>query len=108
MTLPSSVLAEQGGDVRGANVQGDSDRRPPCNAQVSALIEAMLRMRDRIGTMDRFQGQQAAIVIHSMTSSSPEEAPWAMEFLYDRHRLTVATSRPDALCAGRESCPIQT
>ena len=48
--------------------------------------------------MDCFQEQQAAVAIYSMTSSSPEEAPWAMEGPCDRHRLTVATSRPWGFC----------
>jgi superfamily I DNA and/or RNA helicase len=70
----------------------------PYNAQVSALIEALPILRDRIGTVDRFQGQEAPVVIYSMTSSSPEDAPRGMEFLYDRHRFNVATSRARALC----------
>ncbi len=70
----------------------------PYNAQVAALIETMPSMKERIGTVDRFQGQEAAIVIYSMTSSSPEDAPRGMEFLYDRHRFNVATSRAKALC----------
>lgn len=55
-------------------------------------------MRERIGTVDRFQGQEAPVVIYSMTSSSPEDAPRGMEFLYNRHRFNVATSRARALC----------
>jgi uncharacterized protein len=47
----------------------------------------------RIGTVDKFQGQQAAVVIYSLTTSSPEEAPRGMEFLYSLNRLNVATSR---------------
>jgi uncharacterized protein len=48
--------------------------------------------------VDRFQGQEAPLVIYSMTSSSPEDAPRGMEFLYNRHRFNVATSRARALC----------
>src|SRR5690606_20772102 len=44
----------------------------PYNAQVSALTEALPTLRERIGTVDRFQGQEAPVVIYSMTSSSPE------------------------------------
>jgi len=47
----------------------------------------------RIGTVDKFQGQEAPVVIYSMTTSSPEEAPRGMEFLYSLNRLNVATSR---------------
>lgn len=70
----------------------------PYNAQVSALVEALPELAERIGTVDRFQGQQAPVVIYSMTSSSPEDAPRGMEFLYNRFRFNVATSRAKALC----------
>ena len=70
----------------------------PYNAQVSALVEALPALADRIGTVDRFQGQEAPVVIYSMTSSSPEDAPRGMEFLYNRFRFNVATSRAKALC----------
>ena len=70
----------------------------PYNAQVAALTEALPILRERIGTVDRFQGQEAPVVIYSMTSSSPKDAPRGMDFLYDRHRFNVATSRARALC----------
>ena len=47
--------------------------------------------------MDKFQGQQAPIVIYSLTASSPEDAPRGMEFLYSLNRLNVATSRAQAM-----------
>ena len=47
--------------------------------------------------MDKFQGQQAPVVIYSMTTSSPEDAPRGMEFLYSLNRLNVATSRAQAV-----------
>lgn len=50
-----------------------------------------------VGTVDKFQGQQAPIVIYSMTTSSPEDAPRGMEFLYSLNRLNVATSRAKAM-----------
>ncbi len=68
----------------------------PYNAQVSALVE---RLPDiRIGTVDKFQGQEAPVVIYSMTSSSHEEAPRGMSFLYNPNRLNVATSRAKCVC----------
>jgi uncharacterized protein len=70
----------------------------PYNSQVALLSEALPAMKDRIGTVDRFQGQEAPVVIYSMTSSSPEDAPRGMEFLYNRFRFNVATSRAKALC----------
>jgi uncharacterized protein len=68
----------------------------PYNAQVSALRERLPDMR--IGTVDKFQGQEAPIVIYSMTSSSTEDAPRGMTFLYNPNRLNVATSRAKAMC----------
>jgi predicted RecB family nuclease len=64
----------------------------PYNAQVSALIDR-LRKGSRVGTVDKFQGQQAAVVFYSMATSTPEDAPRGMEFLYSLNRLNVAVSR---------------
>jgi uncharacterized protein len=52
----------------------------------------------RIGTVDKFQGQEAPVVIVSLTTSTPEDAPRGMDFLYSANRLNVATSRAKALC----------
>jgi uncharacterized protein len=68
----------------------------PYNAQVGALLEA-LPTGARVGTVDKFQGQEAPIVIYSAASSSAEEAPRGMEFLYEPNRLNVATSRARCL-----------
>jgi len=69
----------------------------PYNAQVSALRRALAGAGvRRVGTVDKFQGQQAPVVIYSCTSSSPEDAPRGMAFLYDPHRFNVATSRARA------------
>jgi predicted RecB family nuclease len=64
----------------------------PYNAQVSDLLVA-LPAGARVGTVDKFQGQEAPVVIYSLTSSSPEDAPRGMEFLYSLNRFNVATSR---------------
>lgn len=69
----------------------------PYNAQVALLRDA-LPEGAQVGTVDKFQGQQAAVVIYSMTTSAPEEAPRGMEFLYSRNRLNVATSRARCAC----------
>lgn len=68
----------------------------PYNAQVGQITR---RLPDgaRVGTVDKFQGQQAAISIYSMTTSSPADAPRGMEFLYSLNRLNVATSRARCL-----------
>ena len=74
----------------------------PYNAQVARLqrrfeSEAGAIRDVRVGTVDKFQGQEAPVVIYSMASSSPADAPRGMEFLYSLNRLNVATSR--AQCA---------
>jgi predicted RecB family nuclease len=68
----------------------------PYNAQVSALRRA-LPQDVRVGTVDKFQGQEAPIVIYSMTTSSAADAPRGLEFLYSLNRLNVASSRAQAL-----------
>jgi DNA polymerase III delta prime subunit len=68
----------------------------PYNAQV-ALIKAALPDGARVGTVDKFQGQEAPVVIYSMTSTSADEAPRGVSFLYDLNRLNVAVSRAQAL-----------
>ena len=52
----------------------------------------------RVGTVNRFQGQQAPVVIYSLATSAPEDAPHGMEFLYSLNRLNVATSRAQCAC----------
>jgi len=69
----------------------------PYNAQVADLT-ARLPRGARVGTVDRFQGQEAPVVIYSLTTSSPEDAPRGMEFLYNPNRLNVATSRARCAC----------
>jgi superfamily I DNA and/or RNA helicase len=68
----------------------------PYNAQIARLAAA-LPAGARVGTVDKFQGQQAPVVIYSMAASSAEDAPRGMEFLYSRNRLNVAVSRAQAL-----------
>jgi predicted RecB family nuclease len=63
----------------------------PYNGQVSDLLTRLPKMP--VGTVDKFQGQEAPVVIYSLTTSSPEDAPRGMEFLYSLNRLNVATSR---------------
>jgi uncharacterized protein len=64
----------------------------PYNAQVSAL-KAALPDGVPVGTVDKFQGQQAPIVIYSTATSSVQDAPRGMEFLFSPNRTNVATSR---------------
>jgi uncharacterized protein len=64
----------------------------PYNAQV-AVLRKRLPSGARVGTVDKFQGQEAPVVFYSMTTSTPEDAPRGMEFLYSLNRLNVAVSR---------------
>ncbi len=68
----------------------------PYNAHVS-LLTSLLPAGARIGTVDKFQGQEAAIVVYSLATSSPAELPRNAEFLYSLNRLNVAISRARAL-----------
>jgi superfamily I DNA and/or RNA helicase len=68
----------------------------PYNAQMAALREA-LPASARVGTVDKFQGQEAPVAIYSMATSTAEEAPRGMAFLYSPNRLNVATSRARCL-----------
>jgi predicted RecB family nuclease len=63
----------------------------PYNAQVFEIQQRLPGAR--IGTVDKFQGQEAAIAIYSTATSSHADAPRGMEFLYSLNRLNVATSR---------------
>ena len=67
----------------------------PYNAQVNALKRRVQGIE--IGTVDKFQGQEAAVIILSMATSTPEDAPRGMEFLYSLNRLNVAVSRAKAV-----------
>jgi uncharacterized protein len=69
----------------------------PYNAQVSRVLERLRGTGVRAGTVDKFQGQEAPVVIYTMATSRPEDAPRGMEFLYNLNRLNVATSRARCL-----------
>ncbi|MGE0816250.1 MAG: TM0106 family RecB-like putative nuclease [Vicinamibacterales bacterium] len=69
----------------------------PYNAHVNRLADRLGPRGVSVGTVDRFQGQEAPVVVYAMAASTPADAPRGMEFLYSRHRLNVATSR--ARCA---------
>ena len=67
----------------------------PYNAQVFEIQQ--LLPGARVGTVDKFQGQEAPISIYSTATSSHVDAPRGMEFLYSLNRLNVATSRAKCL-----------
>ena len=68
----------------------------PYNVQVN-LLEQRLKSKARVGTVDRFQGQEAPIAIHSLTASSGDNAPRGIDFLLEPNRLNVAISRAQCL-----------
>jgi uncharacterized protein len=68
----------------------------PYNAQVSAL-RAALPDGIPVGTVDKFQGQEAPVVIYSTATSTAQDAPRGMSFLFGPNRLNVATSRARCL-----------
>ena len=72
----------------------------PYNAQVAeiqAALERTIGRRGNVGTVDKFQGREGIVAIYSMASSSREDAPRDMSFLYSRNRLNVAISRAKSL-----------
>jgi uncharacterized protein len=80
---------------------GDSDFMvvAPYNAQVRQLrraLEAAGLGGVPVGTVDKFQGREAAVVFYSMATSSAEDVPRSLDFLFSRNRLNVAVSR--AMC----------
>ena len=69
----------------------------PYNAQVRCLREHAAATSVEVGTVDKFQGQEAAVVFFSMATSSGDEIPRNLEFLFSRNRLNVAVSRARCL-----------
>jgi superfamily I DNA and/or RNA helicase len=65
----------------------------PYNAQIRAIEDALVRAGCpggvRVGTVDKFQGREAPVAIYSMATSSADDAPRGLEFLYDPHRLKL-------------------
>lgn len=92
--------------LRGTWTEKDGSTRPmqltdiivvaPYNAQVNALRDA-LPEGIRVGTVDKFQGQEAPVCLVSMTASSVEETPRGMDFLFSLNRINVAISRAKGL-----------
>jgi predicted RecB family nuclease len=68
----------------------------PYNVQVNTIRDILVDGA-RVGTVDKFQGQEAAVAIVSMTTSSGDDLPRDIEFLFSRNRLNVAVSRAQCL-----------
>jgi uncharacterized protein len=73
----------------------------PYNHQVNILKQALEHLPNgqqaKVGSVDKFQGQEAPVVIYSLCASDPNESPRGMEFLFDTNRLNVAISRAKSL-----------
>lgn len=94
-----SLLAQRWCDAVGNEApitQNDILVVAPYNLQVR-LLARTLPPGARVGTVDKFQGQEAAVVIVSMATSNGEHLPRDIEFLYSRNRLNVALSRAKCL-----------
>jgi uncharacterized protein len=68
----------------------------PYNVQVH-LLQQVLGEQANVGTVDRFQGQEATIVFVSMCASTVDESTRGIEFLFNKNRLNVAISRAQSL-----------
>lgn len=68
----------------------------PYNMQVN-LLKERLGEKYRVGTIDKFQGQEAPVVIISMAVSDVNDSPRGLDFIFDINRLNVAISRAKAL-----------
>ncbi len=68
----------------------------PYNVQVNRL-QQRLGKRARVGTVDKFQGQEAPVAIHSLTASDGDAAPRGLGFLLEPNRLNVAITRAQCL-----------
>ncbi len=98
-TLVAELLQGSWTDVDGAThpmTPADIKVVTPYNAQAQELRER-LPAGVAVGTVDKFQGQEAPVVFFSMATSSGEDLPRNLEFLFSRNRLNVAISRARAL-----------
>jgi predicted RecB family nuclease len=94
-----SLLGQLWTNERGEQRQITSDDIlvvSPYNLQVNHL-KATLPQGARVGTVDKFQGQEAAVVLVSMASSSADDAPRGIDFIFSKNRLNVALSRARCL-----------
>ncbi len=90
---------ERDGKVRQIEVR-DVIVVAPYNAQVAEIQGALTRRlgeSGNVGTVDKFQGREGIVAVYSLASSSREDAPRDMGFLYSRHRLNVAVSRAKSI-----------
>jgi uncharacterized protein len=89
--LLGTAYTDEKGETRALGIE-DVLVVTPYNAQVRTLKRA-LPEGARVGTVDKFQGQEAPVVLVSLASSSGEEAPRGLSFVFNKNRINVATSR---------------
>jgi len=90
------IRAEIGRMLTAGMRESDFKVVAPYNAQVN-LLRQLLPAGVPVGTVDKFQGQEAEVVFYSMASSSGEDIPRSLEFLFSLNRLNVAISRARCL-----------
>ncbi len=101
--IVSRLLGEGWTDSKGQALQVGIDDIivvAPYNAQVAEIQAALLREtghKGNVGTVDKFQGREGIVAIYSMASSTRDDAPRDMSFLYSPNRLNVAVSRARSL-----------
>jgi predicted RecB family nuclease len=93
--LAGATVTDDDGHTR-ALVEPDILIVAPYNLSVHCIRERV-PAGVRVGTVDRFQGQQAPVVFYAMTCSAGEDVPRGVDFLFDAHRLNVAVSRAQCL-----------
>lgn len=89
-------ITNKSGLTRPINSTHDIMLVTPYNSQANDLHRALPNLR--VGTVDKFQGLEAPIVIFSLVASTSEDVPRGLEFLYSTNRLNVAVSRAKTLC----------
>ena len=102
----AAVVRDEIERLLGTPYAGEEGERPlryedfivvaPYNSHVRCLREA-LPEAVRVGTVDKFQGQEATVVLFAMASSTGEDVPRGLDFLFSRNRLNVAVSRARCL-----------
>lgn len=93
--LADGVFTDEGGDERRLE-PSDLMVVAPYNMAVNAIADEIPE-GVRVGTVDRFQGQEAPVVFYALTCSAGEDVPRGLDFLFDRNRINVAISRAQAL-----------
>lgn len=94
--LKSGRFRDKNNEVAAISLEKDVLVVAPYNMQVN-LLKERLPSNTRVGTIDKFQGQEAPVVIISMAVSDIEESPRGLDFIFDMNRLNVAVSRAQAL-----------